>query len=325
MNKTFHSQVMKMYETVRKNEELKLEKRKMEIQKALPQVIDIENEIGKLSVKLSLIAIKPMDNKDAAINSIKNKMIDLKMKKSELLVSNGYPMDYLSLIYKCDKCKDTGYIYTKKCDCYKRYLVKVGYENSDLKHLLDKHSFKNFDINYFSKDFYQGNLSPRANMERIYKSSIIYVEDFKNHNENLLFYGNPGTGKTFLSHCIAKDLIDAGHFVIYRTSDDLISNLKDAKFNNNIGLYESLVDCDLLIIDDLGTEQLSDFSKKELFNLLNTKLLKDKKMIISTNYALDELSSIYSERFTSRLFGNFTLKKFFGDDLRLKVARSKRR
>ncbi|MGL4731089.1 MAG: ATP-binding protein [Clostridium sp.] len=324
MSKHFHSEIMKMYEKVRKNSEFELEKRKLEIEKVIPSVLDIENEIKKLSIKLPLIAIKPMDNKEFEISNLKNKMLDLKMRKSELLTSKGYPMDYLSPIYKCPKCKDTGYVYTNKCDCYKKYLVQVAYENSDLKHLLLKNNFNNFNINQFSDENYNGSISPRANMERIYKQSIMYVESFKKHNDNLLFFGNPGTGKTFLSHCIAKDLIDAGYSVIYKTADDLISALKDVRFKDNTSLYETLVDCDLLIIDDLGTEQLSDFSKKELFNLLNTKILRNRKMLISTNYMLDELSSIYSERLTSRLFGNFTLYKFFGDDLRLRMKRSKR-
>ena len=150
-----------------------------------------------------------------------------------------------------------------------------------------------------------------------------FLKNFETSDENLLFYGSSGTGKTFLSHCITKELIDKGSFVVYRTAEELIRALKDIRFNNNSALEELLIDCDLLIIDDLGTEQLSDFNKAELFNLLNTKLLKQKKMVVSTNLSLESLLKTYAERITSRLFGNFTACKFFGDDIRIKENLSK--
>ncbi|GAA0120914.1 MAG: ATP-binding protein [Clostridium argentinense] len=318
MIKQHHSEIMKIYENIRKSEENALKLRKEEIEQKLPMVIEIEDEIKKLSLKLSLAAIKSMNNKEDYMNSIKEKIIDLRMKKGELLASNGYDVNYLTLKYRCNKCKDTGYVYVDKCSCYKQYLVQLYYNNSDLKHLLDKNNFNNFNINYFSNKLNDNEkISSRANMERNYEKSMEFIENFKNNDDNLLFYGNSGTGKTFLSHCIAKELIERGYFVVYKTSDDLISALKEIKFNNNSNMEDCLINCDLLIIDDLGTEQISDFSKKELFNLLNTKLLRQKKMLISTNYALSELSNIYSERFTSRLFGNFLLFKFFGSDIRI--------
>ncbi|WP_461613532.1 ATP-binding protein [Clostridium sp. Marseille-QA1073] len=318
MIKQHHSEIMKIYEDIRKSEEDALKLRKEEIEQKLPMVIAIEDEIKKLSLKLSLAAIKSMDNKETFIDSIKEKIIDLRMKKGELLASNGYDVNYLALKYRCNKCKDTGYIYIDKCSCYKQYLVQLYYNNSDLKHLLNKNNFNNFNINYFSNKLNNNEkVSSRSNMERNYERAVEFIKNFNDIEDNLLFYGNSGTGKTFLSHCIAKELIENGYFVVYKTSDDLISALKEVKFNNNSNMEDCLINCDLLIIDDLGTEQISDFSKKELFNLLNTKLLKQKKMLISTNYALSELSDVYSERFTSRLFGNFSLFKFYGNDIRI--------
>lgn len=326
MIKQHHSEIMKIYEDIRKSEEDALKLRREEIKEKLPMIIEIEDEIKKLSLKLSLAAIKSMDNKETFIDSIKEKIIDLRMKKGELLASNGYDVNYLTLKYRCNKCKDTGYTYVEKCSCYKQHLIQLYYSNSDLKHLFDKNNFDNFNLDYFIDNPEDNEkISSIANMERNYERAIEFIKNFNDTDDNLLFYGKSGRGKTFLSHCIAKELIENGYFVVYKTSADLISALKEVRFNNNSTMEDCLINCDLLIIDDLGTEQISDFSKKELFNLLNTKLLRQKKMLISTNYALSELSNIYSERFTSRLFGNFILYKFFGKDIRiLKIIDKKR-
>jgi DNA replication protein DnaC len=152
---------------------------------------------------------------------------------------------------------------------------------------------------------------------------MYFIETFSNSKDNLLFYGNSGTGKTFLTHCIAKELLDRGILVIYKTAEELIKNLREVRIENNTDMEDLLVNCDLLIIDDLGTEQISNFTKTELFNLINKRLLKEKKMIVSTNYTLEELSKTYSERITSRLFGNFTLCKFYGEDIRVKINLNK--
>ncbi|WP_040214710.1 DnaA ATPase domain-containing protein, partial [Clostridium polynesiense] len=134
----------------------------------------------------------------------------------------------------------------------------------------------------------------------------------------LMFYGNSGTGKTFLSHCIAKELLDSGNLVVYRTSEDLMKNLKDIRFNNNHELEELLINCDLLIIDDLGAELSNDYYVTELFNFLNLKLLKRHKMIISTNLTIEQITKTYTERLSSRLFGNFILFKLYSEDIRVK-------
>lgn len=318
MIKGYHSDVMRMYETIREEEAKSLVKRKEEVLKKLPQIADLDAKIGRLSIELSITAFKPMDNHDEHINAIRKQITDLRVKKSELLVANGFPIDYLTLKHRCSKCKDTGFIGTIRCSCYKQKLVQLYYKNSDLNNILKESNFDHFNIEYYSsKKSGDEPESPRKNMEKILSKSFNFIKDFADLNENLLFYGNSGTGKTFLSHCIAKELLDKGFFVVYRTAEELIQNLKTVRFENDNTLEELLVDCDLLVIDDLGTEQINDFSKTELFNILNKRLLKRKKMLISTNYTLKELSKTYSERITSRLFGNFNLCKFFGDDIRV--------
>lgn len=318
MIKGYQSSIIKVYENIRASEEKSLKLRREEIELKIPEVIKIENEIARLCLKLSINILNNSENKDRYLNELKEKITDLRIRKSELLVSNNYPIDYLELHYRCSQCKDTGFISNNKCICYKQKLVELYYENSDLKEILKKNNFENFNIElYSSRKTGNEPISPRKNIEDITSKSWNFIENFSSSNENLLFLGNPGTGKTFLSNCVAKELLDRGYLVIYRTAETLIHDLKHIRFNNDDVLEDLLLNCDLLIIDDLGSEQITDFSKTELFNLLNRRLLKKNKMLISTNYDLEDLLKIYSERISSRLLGEFTLCSFFGEDIRI--------
>ena len=151
-----------------------------------------------------------------------------------------------------------------------------------------------------------------------------YIPNFNATTDNLLFYGDSGTGKTFLSCCVAKELLDDGFLVIYRTIDELMHNLREIKFENNSELENILLNCDLLIIDDLGAEQITDFTTTEFFNLLNKKLLRKKKMLISTNLSLSDIRTTYTERISSRLLGNFKLYKFYTEDIRIQLNLKRR-
>lgn len=318
MIRGYQSSIIKAYENIRETEEKSLKLRKEEIATKLPEVIEIENKIAKLCLKLSINILNNKENKDNYLKELKEKVTDLRIRKSELLVSNNYPLDYLELNYRCPKCKDTGFIGSNKCICYKQKLVELYYTNSDLREILKKNNFETFNIELYSYHK-TGNepISPRKNIEDIASKAWNFIEKFSSNDENLLYLGNPGTGKTFLSNCIAKELLDRGYLVIYRTAEALIHDLKHIRFNNDDTLEDLLLNCDLLIIDDLGSEQITDFSKTELFNLLNRRLLKKNKMLISTNYDLEDLLKIYSERISSRLLGEFTLCNFFGEDIRI--------
>lgn len=324
MIKGYQSEILKLYENTRETEKNALKMRKKEIYEKYPEIANIEKQINKLCIQLSISSFKPIKNRKEYLNQLKNQVMDLRIKKSELLVANGYDIDYLNIHYKCKKCEDTGYIGTNRCDCYKQNLAKLYQKDSELGEILLTNNFSNFKYDYYSTNRTNDNIkSSRKNIEEILKISMYFIETFPDNNDNLLFYGNSGTGKTFLTHCIAKELLDRGYLVIYKTSEELLKNLREIRLENNAELEYLLINCDLLIIDDLGTEQINNFSKTELFNLLNKKLLKGHKMIVSTNYTLEGLSKTYSERITSRLFGNFTLCKFYGDDIRVKINLNK--
>ncbi|WP_426351031.1 ATP-binding protein [Alloiococcus sp. CFN-8] len=321
----YHSEIMKQYEAIREDERLALQKRKEELEKNHPEIMDLDRKIAKLSIELSLSFIKHKDKVEERVTELRNKITDLRAHKYELLVASGYDTQYLNLHYRCPKCQDTGYIGVEKCHCYKEKQISLYYRNSELQECIKTDNFNNFRLDYYETHrIGEEKYSPRKNMELILeKIQGEYLPNFHNHSDNIMFYGNSGTGKTFLSHCIAKELLDKGNLVVYRTSEDLMKNLKDIRFNNNKDLENLLINCDLLIIDDLGAELLNDYIVTELFNFLNEKLLKRKKMLISTNLTLGQLSKCYTERLSSRLYGNFSIFKFYSEDIRVKKNLSK--
>ncbi|MFQ7597664.1 ATP-binding protein [Clostridium sp.] len=320
MIKGYQTELMDMYEKIRTDENRKLIKRREEIKNKYPEILELDTTIQKLCLNLSMAALRGITDQNE-LNNIKEEITDLRAKKYEMLVSHGYNPDYLNLHYNCPKCKDTGFIGIEKCSCFKSKLIKLYYKDSDLEEAVKTNNFKNFNINlYPNHKLNDERYTPRKNIEDILEYITgEYLPNFKNSNTNLLFYGNSGTGKTFLSWCIAKELLDKGFLVVYKTSDDLLRALKDIKFNNDTDLENLLINCDLLIIDDLGSEQITDFSSTELFTLINKKILKNKKMLISTNLSLPLISKRYSERISSRIIGEFKLFKFFAEDIRIQL------
>ena len=320
MIKGYQTELMDMYEKIRTDENRKLMKRREEIKNKYPEILELDTTIQKLCLNLSMAALRGITDQNE-LNNIKEEITDLRAKKYEMLVSHGYNPDYLNLHYNCPKCKDTGFIGIDKCSCFKSKLIKLYYKDSDLEEAVKTNNFKNFNINLYSNHkLNDERYTPRKNIEDILEYITgEYLPNFKTSNTNLLFYGNSGTGKTFLSWCSAKELLDKGFLVVYKTSDDLLRALKDIKFNNDTDLENLLINCDLLIIDDLGSEQITDFSSTELFTLINKKILKNKKMLISTNLSLPLISKRYSERISSRIIGEFKLFKFFAEDIRIQL------
>ncbi|MCX7883640.1 MAG: ATP-binding protein [Caloramator sp.] len=319
MKSRYISEILKEYDLLQEREKLEQIKRQEEIYNKFKRIKEIDEEISKIGFDLASFIFKGI-NSENLISEAKKKITDLKMEKAEILVQNKYPIDYLDIKYKCNKCKDTGYIGNEKCSCFKQKLIDKLYQQSNLKDILKYQNFDNFDFSLYSKekDLEYG-ISPLENIQEIYAKCISFYKDFDSSNENLLFLGKTGLGKTFLSNCIAKELLDMGKVVIYQTAAELIETLRRARFDDNTScdIIEDLFDCDLLIIDDLGTEQNTSFAQTELFNVINNRLLKKKKMIISTNIPMESFNQCYPDRLTSRIFGLFTIFEFFGDDIRI--------
>lgn len=326
MIKGYQSEILKIYDNIRDNEVKALKARKAEISEKYPEITELDNKIQKLSLQMSLSIIKSEDAKKT-LNEFKENITDLRVKKCEMLVERGYNPEYLNLHYQCNRCQDTGFIGPQKCVCYKEKLVRLYYKDSELENTVKYNNFNNFDLNLFSNHRLGGEkYSPRKNMENNLEYILDdFIPNFSIISTNLLFYGNPGSGKTYLSYCIAKAILDKGYLVVYKTSDELIKNLRDIRFNNNYNLESLLLNCDLLIIDDLGAEHLNEFSITELFNIINKRILTKKKMLISTNLTLQGITKQYSERIASRLIGDFKLCKFYSEDIRIKKNLEKNR
>lgn len=290
------------------NEQLR---RKNEIKKKNPKLIELEQQV--LDSLNSITKRSP--------NNLKEKIERFKEEKKRTLNLLGLEEDFLDAIYTCKKCKDTGYILTTPCDCFYKNLGIVYLENSDLNKLIKTNNFDNFNFSYYSTEKNPSHgMSANDNIKNIYANILKYIKNFNSINTNLLFYGDCGSGKTFLSHCIASELLKKGVLVIYLTSEDLFNELISySSFKNNNKLEKSIItQCDLLIIDDLGTESSNAVYHSLFFNFLNKKLILNKKMLISTNFTLKYIQENYSERISSRILGEFALFKFFIDkDIRI--------
>lgn len=316
------------YERKRDKAESDLENRKKDVYSQIPQIKEIDNEISQIGLRLAkLILLNPSD-RDSIILESKNKMEELKNLKNDILVKYKVPKGYLDIQYSCNICKDRGFLKDgSKCNCLKQEIINEAYKMSNLSRVLQSQNFSTFDISVFSTEKYaDSDKSSQENMlTEIIPTCDKFTLDFDiDNSENLLFYGNTGLGKTFMCNCIAKLLLDKGYLVIYQTAFKMFEIIEDYKFKNtdhhiSKSNYENLFDCDLLIIDDLGTELTNSFTNSELFNILNTRLLAGKKTIISTNLNPSQLRETYTERIFSRIFDRFKMVKFIGQDLRVKI------
>jgi len=316
--------IMQNYEKKQLNIKHEITKRKEEIYNRIPLIKVLDDEIASNSVNTTYYIIEHPDEAEKKIEELQESNFILSGKKIRLLLDHGYPEDYLQPKYDCNLCKDTGYIGNEKCICLKQAMIDIAYEQSNIKNIIEEENFSTFSFNYYSdKIDSRFNLSPLENIRKIYGKCKKFVNHFDSEFINIILFGQAGLGKTFLCNCIAKALLDSSHTVIYLTSFGLFKLFEDYKFNNGDEKVpeeqiESIFDCDLLIIDDLGTEFNNRFTGVELFNCLNTRLLNKKSTLISTNLSPTDWSKQYSDRIVSRIFGNYEPLKIFGSDIRLK-------
>lgn len=317
-------EILISYQKKRDKAESDLELRKNDVYSQIPEFKKLDDEISKVGLQLAKLVLQNPSNRENIILESKKKMDELKSQKKELLTKYKVPNGYLEIQHDCNICKDKGFLDNgHKCNCLKQEIINEAYKMSNISRMLEKENFTTLDTSIFSSEKDpESNISPQQNMLQIVSICESFILDFdKDNGENLLFYGDTGLGKTFMCNCIAKSLLDKGHLVIYQTAFKMFEIIEDYKFKNTDSHiskenYENLFDCDLLIIDDLGTELTNSFTNSELFNILNTRLLSGKKTIISTNLSPMQLGSNYAQRIFSRIFDRFKMVKFIGKDLR---------
>lgn len=289
---------------------------------AIPRIKEIDWEISDISTRAasSLLFSKEEGVGERAKEEIKL----LRVERESILKERGIPLEVLELDYSCKKCKDKGFLPDgSRCSCLEDLIRKKHYERSGLRNILARDNFDSFNIKLFSDKVPEGEIrSPRENMKEIKKIAQKFSKNLSTAKKNLFFYGETGLGKTFLSSCIVKEAIDNGYSVIYETIFRILEAGEALKFNKPIRNpidYQALFEADLLVIDDLGTEQANSFTNSELFNIINSRIMSGKRMVISSNLEPSMISSKYSERISSRLISDFLLLKFYGNDLRRSI------
>lgn len=275
----------------------------------LKKVCDILSDTGP---RVYAAALEGKEEFDKKFEDIKRENDALLQRKREILTENGYPADYLEVKYSCPLCRDEGNVNGRMCECMKKELVIAGYSSAGIAGLCGRMNFDTFDLSY-----YEG--AERKNMEIVLQKCREYAENFRDTGSgSLLFFGGTGLGKTHLSVAMAKRVIEGGHTCVYTTADDLFSDFRKYRFDNSDDAEtDKYSECELLIIDDLGTELNGRDIVPFLYNLLNQRLNAGRSTLISTNLSNNRLLETYDERIVSRLFGEFLTFRFTGKDIRM--------
>ncbi len=322
-----YAQVKNEYEELRRHNQEDLMARRKAVYRAVPEIEAVDREIQSAGLSIVSLAVSGREDAPIKLAELRARQKELRSLRQDLLLKNGFAADELSMRYMCDTCQDTGTVGNQNCDCYQRRLVMKAFEKSNLSQQLRNQSFKNFDFSLYSEEIDADyGVSPRENIQNIVNICKTFITDFEKTDKNLLFWGESGLGKTFLSTCIAKELIKKGYSVIYETTYQIVSLLEDFKFKRSDDLSglraqtERLYESDLLILDDLGAEFSTAYTNAALFDILNSRLIANKKTIINTNLNTRELTDRYSERVISRILGSYQRLQFIGEDLRLKTS-----
>lgn len=294
-----------------------------EIYRVIPEIEEISRKLTSCSIGAAKAVLKGANAKEE-IQRLSAISLDLQKRQAKLLTENGYPVDYMEPEYTCPVCNDTAFVEkdskTVYCDCFLKLLIECSCEQINKLSPLSLSTFDTFSLDYYPYDSNQDGVSPYSRMSKILNFCINYAKSFKGEGKSILMRGATGLGKTHLSLAIANEVLKKGYYAVYISAPSILSKLESLHFNydnrEEEQLIQTLTDCDLLIIDDLGTEFLTPFSKSTIYNIFNNRLLKRKPMIINTNLTVRELQDVYSQRFVSRVIGECDRLDFIGKDIR---------
>lgn len=337
MNSPILKKILSEYDIKRNRAIQEAEQRKRDLLEVNPKLAEIEEKLSKKSIEAAkLIIVSDEEKKKKVLAELKKETNNLIKEKNIILKELSKSTDFLKPHFECSNCKDTGYVEKNEkvvmCTCLKQAIYDIAYNKSNMGNL-ERENFSTFNIRYFSdkpdKERFKSEISPRENMNLLREKAYNFIENFDDPTEkNLVFTGGTGLGKTFLTNCIASEMLKQGKTVLYQTAPVMLDEILDEKFgktDTGFDLMKNILTVDLLIIDDLGTEKISETKITELFNIINTRLLNQNhnitKTIISTNLTVNELFKIYTTRIGSRLAGSYRFLRFFGDDIRLKKGK----
>ncbi len=337
LTNTQYDTLMRSYQNRQIARHRLIEDRKAEIAKLTPRMAELDAEIARISVEE---AKRQLVLPDAAGEEAEPESADARFPESDttcspeeqiaaltaekhsLLASLGYPEDYLNPPYHCPDCKDTGYIGTERCHCFQQAAIDLVYAQSSLAPIFKRECFENFSLSYYSEDLIDPStgFSSLKAAKGAYDNCRRFVQDFDKKPQNLFLFGDTGMGKTFLSNCVAGELLRTGHSVLYFSADRLFGILADYAFGRDRSSeadYKGIFDCDLLILDDLGTEMTNTCTESQFFYCLNERLRCQKSMLISSNLDLQDIKHTYTERISSRISSRFMVLHLFGRDIRV--------
>ncbi|MBQ1435503.1 MAG: ATP-binding protein [Clostridia bacterium] len=287
----------------------------------------IERELA-LTVSELISAVAEGNGAEEKTRAAREKNLSLQSERRALLKKYGLPDDFLDIKYECKKCGDEGFAGAEMCSCYADALKAEAHKTFNLSIHMPDATFETFDTSLYTGDAPEDDMTPRENAELALKACRRFVRDFSKSDENILLTGKNGLGKTHLSSAIAHALIDEGFDVVYETAGAIFTLMEDVRFGriSEEAQYRTdrLSQCDLLIIDDLGSEFTTQFVRAALFSVVNSRLMSDKKMIISTNLTPEAIGELYDERVYSRIAGRFTTIELYGDDIR-QILKERRR
>ena len=298
--------------------------RRVEVESKVPEIAGLNAYLANTSHSIILASLKKNVDVEKEVEKIKKNNLYTQSRIAKLLVENGYDKDYLNIKYTCEKCSDTGYYHDDYCDCLKLLIKQLATKEINKNSKLKLCSFETFDLNRYSTEFLpRYHATVRQIMTDYYEKLLNYANTFDMDKPNILMYGKTGVGKTHLSLAIAKRVMELGYNVVYNACNEMVSTIEREKFSKDRDFSEDslevYINADLLIIDDLGAEFNTQFSKSVIYNIINSRYIHGMPTIISTNYEAKDISTKYDQRIASRLF-SYKGIQFLGEDIRVSGA-----
>lgn len=297
--------------------------RQQEVYSKIPKVQEIQHKMIETGVLISKTVVSSPEKAGELIAKLGKANLELQKQREKLLVENGYPSDYLKQKHYCEKCSDTGYVGVDMCECFHAILKEQAFASLSFACDADSCSFGQFNLGFYPDKPGEGGVIPRQRMKEIYDFCMDYAKRFDKNSQSLLMMGKTGLGKTHLSLAIAWEVTRRGFGVVYTPVQRLMDKLESEKFSYNQEAKESyasnmnsVLECDLLVLDDLGSEFITNFSSSVLYNIVNTRIVEGRPTIINTNLSLVELEQTYSQRMASRLGFGYKVLRFYGEDIR---------